>query len=345
MLGIEPKTVRHTWSVAVTLAALAFVFHARQAILIFILAIFFAYMMAPLVSLLDRFHQGRVSRSISLVVVYVTLLAVLIAAITAVAARASEEAANLISRIPELADSAKQLSKAPLPRWMEPFRGQILDLLQQQVTGGLEHFLPALRTTLGHVLSAIGNIGFVILVPILSFFFLKDAKECRAWLLDTADRLDRRDFFASLLDDMHAMLGQYIRALILLSLATFVSYEIFFAIADVPYRSLLATIAAVLEFIPVVGPLSAAVVACVVALVSGYQHVLWMVIFFLAYRLFQDYVLQPFLYSAGIELHPLLVMFGALAGEEVGGIIGMVLSVPVVASLRLIWNRALGIQR
>ncbi len=345
MLGVEPKTVRHTWSVAVTLAALALLYFARQAVLIFVLAIFFAYMMAPLVALFDRFHQGRLSRSISLVVAYVVLLSVLIGTVATVAARASEEAANLISRIPELAEGAKKLSTAPLPRWMEPFRGQILDMVQQQVSGGLEHFLPALRSTLGHVLAAIGNFGFVILVPILSFFFLKDASECRGWLLDTADRLGRRDFFSSLVADMHAMLGQYIRALILLSTATFLSYELYFALTGVPYGSLLATIAAVLEFIPVVGPLSAAVVACVVALATGYDHVLWMVIFFLAYRLFQDYVLQPILYSAGVELHPLLVMFGALAGEEIGGVFGMVLSVPVIASLRLIWNRALGITK
>lgn len=345
MLGVEPKTVRHTWSVVITLAAVAFAYFAWQAILIFILAIFFAYMIAPVVSMLDRFHQQRIPRSFSLVVVYVALLAVILAGIATVAARASEEAANLISKLPELAEGAKKLSNAPLPRWIEPFRGQILDVLQQQVQGGLEHFLPALRTTLGHVLSAIGNIGFVILVPILSFFFLKDAKEIREWLLDTAWRLDRRAFAESLVADMHAMLGQYIRALVLLSLATFVAYELFFAVIDVPYRSLLATIAAVLEFIPVVGPLTAAVVACVVALISGYQHVLWMVIFFLAYRLFQDYVLQPILYSAGIELHPLLVMFGALAGEQVGGVMGMVLSVPVLASLRLLWNRALGITK
>ncbi|MDX1981330.1 MAG: AI-2E family transporter [Bryobacteraceae bacterium] len=342
MLGIETKAVRYTWSVVVTLAAVAFLYQVRLALLIFVLAIFFAYMMAPVVSLIDRFHQGRISRSLTLGLVYMALLALIVAGIAAVAGRASQEAANLIGRLPELAESAGKLSRTPLPSWLEPFRGEILDLLQQQVQGGLERFLPMLRSTLGHVLSAIGNIGFVVLVPILSFFFLKDAGEIRGWLLDTARRMGRLEFVEGLSGEIHQMLGLYIRALALLSAATFVAYELFFSFAGVPYRSLLATIAAVLEFIPVVGPLTAAVVACVVALVSGYQHVVAMVVFFLLFRLFQDYVLQPILYSSGIELHPLLVMFGALAGEEIGGITGMVLSVPVLATLRLIWYRALG---
>jgi len=54
------------------------------------------------------------------------------------------------------------------------------------------------------------------------------------------------------------------------------------------------------------------------------------------YRLFQDYVLSPYLLSSGVELHPLLVLFGVLAGERVAGIPGMFFSVPVIAALRII---------
>jgi predicted PurR-regulated permease PerM len=52
--------------------------------------------------------------------------------------------------------------------------------------------------------------------------------------------------------------------------------------------------------------------------------------------LFQDYVLSPQLLSSGIEIHPLLVLFGVLAGEQVAGIPGMFFSVPVIAALRIV---------
>jgi predicted PurR-regulated permease PerM len=61
--------------------------------------------------------------------------------------------------------------------------------------------------------------------------------------------------------------------------------------------------------------------------------------------MFQDYVLQPYLMSSGVELHPLLVLFGALAGESLGGLWGMFLSVPVLAILRIVIVRVMRAQR
>ena len=69
-------------------------------------------------------------------------------------------------------------------------------------------------------------------------------------------------------------------------------------------RSLLAALAGVLEFIPVIGPLGAAAVCLVVAGLSGYDHLLLLVGFIAVYRLFQDYVLNPYLMSDGVECRP-----------------------------------------
>ena len=61
----------------------------------------------------------------------------------------------------------------------------------------------------------------------------------------------------------------------------------------------------------------------------------------IVYRIFQDYVLQPYLMSSGVALHPLLVIFGVLAGEQVGGVAGMFLSIPALATLRVVYVRLL----
>jgi predicted PurR-regulated permease PerM len=107
----------------------------------------------------------------------------------------------------------------------------------------------------------------------------------------------------------------------------------------VPYSILLAAIAFPLEFIPLVGPLTAAVIIIAVSVVSGYAHVWWVVIFLGVYRIFQDYVLSPQLMSKGVELHPLMIIFGVLAGGEIGGIAGIFLSIPALALVRLLYHR------
>ncbi|MGD1096876.1 MAG: AI-2E family transporter [Bryobacteraceae bacterium] len=72
---------------------------------------------------------------------------------------------------------------------------------------------------------------------------------------------------------------------------------------------------------------------------TGYPHLLWIVIFLVVYRIFQDYVLSPYLMSSGVEIHPMLVLFGVLAGEQLAGIPGMFFSVPIMAALRVIYVR------
>jgi predicted PurR-regulated permease PerM len=105
----------------------------------------------------------------------------------------------------------------------------------------------------------------------------------------------------------------------------------------VEYELLLAGLAASLEFIPVIGPVIGLAVILIVALVTGSGAALWVLIFWGIYRLFQDYLLNPYLMKTGLELHPLLVLFGVLAGEQIGGIPGMFFSVPVIAILKVIY--------
>jgi predicted PurR-regulated permease PerM len=76
-----------------------------------------------------------------------------------------------------------------------------------------------------------------------------------------------------------------------------------------------------------------------VAGLSGFHHLLWILVFLTVFRVFQDYVLAPRLLSAGTELHPLVVIFGVLAGGHIAGIPGSFLSVPVLATLRIVYRQ------
>jgi len=133
-------------------------------------------------------------------------------------------------------------------------------------------------------------------------------------------------------------LAHYMRAILLLSLATFAAFSIFFTILGIPYSFLLAALAATLEFIPMIGPLSAGAVIVLVTAVSG-GPVVSSVVFLLVFRVFQDYVLSPHLMRSGMELHPLFVLFGVFAGAEIAGIPGAFLSVPTLALVRIVYRR------
>jgi len=101
----------------------------------------------------------------------------------------------------------------------------------------------------------------------------------------------------------------------------------------------LGTIGGVLEFVPVVGPLAGALIIVTVALLMSYKHWLILIIFLGIWRLLQDYVSSPRIMGESMELHPLAAIFGVMAGGEVAGILGIYLSIPVMASLRIVFRR------
>ena len=110
--------------------------------------------------------------------------------------------------------------------------------------------------------------------------------------------------------------------------------------SSVPYSLLLSVLAGAVEFIPVAGPLTAGLTIVIVAAVSGFQHIAVVVVFLIVYRLFLDYVLQPWIMGGGLELPPLAIIFAVLAGEQLGGITGMVLAIPGLAALRVVIQHA-----
>jgi predicted PurR-regulated permease PerM len=94
-----------------------------------------------------------------------------------------------------------------------------------------------------------------------------------------------------------------------------------------------------LEFIPVIGPLVAAVTILGVVLLTSPHHWLVILIFLLVWRGIQDYVSSPHIMGESMELHPLAAIFGVMAGAEIAGILGIYLSIPVMASLRIVFRR------
>jgi predicted PurR-regulated permease PerM len=334
MLELDGRALRVVWTVFLFGLVIALIYLTRHTLVIFTLAIFLAHLLAPLVDRVQRLIPRPVSRTVALALVYLALVGAAVALLIPIGAKIGEQASALASRLPD-AIKSDPLSRVPLPSWLEVWRPRLTDFLREQTIGLGDQILPILRDLGPGILAGLGALAPVLLIPILSFFFLKDGRIMHTALVECAAP-HQRSLLEDILADLHVLVAQYIRALVLLAMATFASYSVFLSSTGVPYAILLAGVAGVLELIPVVGPLTAAIVTLLVAGLGGYPHLLWILVFLIVYRLFQDYVLSPQLLSSGVEIHPLLVLFGVLAGEQVAGIPGMFFSVPVIAALRII---------
>lgn len=340
MLGIDLKTLRVVWTIGLFAAVVATAYAIRETLLVFVIAMFFAYMLSPIVDFVCARLPKRVGRPLALAIVYIALIGLLVAAGFSLGSRLVSETQSLATKLPDFFNNPEWVSKIKVPGLLIPMRDRVIASIQQPFRTGGKDWVPYLTSAGSKLVSGISVVFFVILVPILSLFFLKDGTEMRESLIKSLTNERQQALLDSILTDVHQLMGQYIRALVLLSMATFITYVIFLSATGASYIILLSGVAAALEFIPVVGPLTAGAVIIVVTGFTGYPHLLWFVIFWPCYRLFQDYILSPYLMSSGVEVHPLLVLFGVLAGEQLAGVPGMFFSVPVIATLRVIYVQA-----
>jgi predicted PurR-regulated permease PerM len=335
MLGFDRTAARYTWSAALVLLLLALIYQVRATLFLFTLAVLFAYLLSPAVDLLYRAMPGR-ARTWALAVVYVIFVALVVIAVSQIGSRVADEAKSLAGKFPAMLENLQRQSEnSPGGSLQET----IIANIRSGITQKTNELIGALPNAGLKFLSVASNIIYVVIVPVLAFFFLKDGAIIRTHILEVAGGDDAlRRLADGLIEDIHALLARYMRALVVLSLSTFTAYGTFFTIMGVPYGVLLAVVAMMLEFIPMIGPLMASAVILIVVGVAG-NHLLPILIFLLAFRMFQDYVLSPHIMGQGVELHPLLVLFGVLAGAELAGVAGSFLSVPILALARILYLR------
>ena len=337
MLGIDSRALRAIWTLFLFVAAIAIIYIVRDTLVTFALAVFFALLLAPIVALVERVSPAWLPRTAALTIVYIALLAGIAAAIVPLGTAVMDDARVLADKLPN-ALGPDALHRLPLPAFLEPARDRIATELGAHLDEIERNAFPIMGRAFEQVLTGIGTVGRVVFVPILAFFLLKDGRSVYGRLI-TGIGGQYRMVVIEIYSDLRIVLAQYVRALMLLALITFVAYAAFLALTGAPYAVLLAGIAGVLEIVPAVGPFVAAILILGVVIISGYTKWVLLLAFLVVYRVFLDYMVQPTLMSAGVQVHPVLVMFGALAGAEIGGIAGVFFSIPVIAALRVIVMR------
>jgi predicted PurR-regulated permease PerM len=138
---------------------------------------------------------------------------------------------------------------------------------------------------------------------------------------------------ATFLNDVSETMAGYIRAQLLACLIVGVVVGVGLWLLGLPYPLVFGVGAGLFEFVPLVGPISLGAVAMLVASFHSWRNALLVFAFLAIYRVIHDYAIYPRLISRGVEVHPIVVILAVLSGAELGGVVGVFLSVPVAALL------------
>lgn len=336
MALVDSRATRIIFTVLLFAMGLAFLYTARHTLIVFLFAIFFAYLVDPAVSRLERWTR---SRGAAIAVIYLLIILGLGTLFFFIGPRIGREAQKLTESLPSLLErvnSGEIVQDIGIEHGISKNTRDQLEVFLKSHTGDLLKIAQHAGLRIAEVAQ---ESWLLVLIPILAAFFLKDGQTFSGVALSLVNSRAQREFLQGVISDMNLMLAQFIRAQLTLAALSWMAYGSFLGLMKVQYALMLASAGGILEFIPVVGPLVASILIIGVALLTGYHNWVAILIFLIAWRLVQDYVVTPRIMGKSMELHPLAAIFGVLAGGEIAGVLGVYLSIPVMASLRIVWRR------
>jgi len=304
----------------------------------FLIALFFAYVLNPLVTLLER--RG-LPRWLSSAVILLLLVGCIVAGGLFIVPALLDQARALIEGAGSLAgDASRAIESWTLTRFLERFGvtgEKAREVLAQNLAPKLQEMLTRLFEGLFDVVSSLSTLAHqllnIIIVPFVLFYLLKDFPVVlhRATMLVPRRSRDR---FVQLAGEADLLMGRYFRGAILVAaiqgtISGFVLWMI-----GVQYPVVLGVMTGVLDFVPYVGLAVSLVVSSVVALLSGGAlgtKVLLVVAMYLAQKLFEATVLGPRILGAHVGLHPVLLILCLLVFGYFLGFVGLLIAVPATA--------------
>ncbi len=322
----------------VAIGLLWVVYKLTTVILLVVLSIFFAYLVAPLVDLVQRPFRIRgrermMPRGLAIAIVYVFLFVGIGLVIYFLAPQ-------LADQFPEFKKQATAYYKtisSDADRLNQYFKQHrmpegLVDAVNKTALGLIAQGGGIVSAAVERMLGLIIYLPWLVLIPILGFFFLKDADAFRRSALAMLPRGRIRWRGDEFFQDVNSTLAAYIRAQLTACLLIGVISSLGFALIGLPSPLVLGLMSGMLEFVPLVGPLTVAILAVLLALLhSGFGMALVVLLFLGVMRIVEDYVIYPRIIGVGIHLHPLAVILAILAGAELAGVAGIFLAIPVIA--------------
>jgi len=328
---------QYFWWLAAAAAAGVLVYLLSPILSPFLAAAILAYICNPMVERMSR----KLPRSLAVALMLVLLAALLVVLLLILLPLLARQVKSIVAQTPLYIDWVKthiaplaehylgvQMDVAMLKDWLAQHTKEIqsvaLSLLPTLKSGGL---------------ALLEFLASVILVPVVLFYF---ARDWNLLIARGAELVPRRwhDQVTSMLREIDAILGEFLRGQLLVMLLMAVFYTIGLWLVGLDYALSVGLIAGVLTFVPYLGVIAGEVIATLTGLLQfgDLTHLLWIWGVFAAANILEGNVFVPWLVGDRIGLHPVAVIFALLAFGQLFGFTGVLLALPASAAL-LVWLR------
>jgi predicted PurR-regulated permease PerM len=312
-------------------ALLRIVSIARHVIVWFLIALFLALAINPLVEWLQR--RGVRSRGLASGSAFVLVLLTLVLIGALFIPTLVRNVNNFVDAVPGYVDD---ITKGRGRLGFLETKYHVVEKVREQVEkGGARRLLGLSGTAVAITKGVINIVVGIVTVTFLTFFMLLEGPQ---WI----DRLygllppESQPRWRKVGHDIYRTVGGYVTGNLAISLIAGTLTTIVLLATGVPFAVALGLLVAILDLIPLAGATIAAILIGTVAFLHSIVAGIVVVVFFILYQQFENHLLQPLVYGRTVQLSPLVVLIAVLIGAEIAGILGALAAIPVAGAIQVL---------
>lgn len=300
----------------------------------FVVSLVIAYLLDPLVSFFER---RKVSRTLSIIIMFVLILAIVSGIFASFIPKLVSEIGEFVEAFPSIVRSIsnfiEDLQKGTLPFNMDEIPSFIN--LEKELSNLSQKIIAAVGSITSSIISGTGKLLDLIMIPIITFYYLKD-KDDAIHILTSIIPNKYKSKVKSMGADISKVLGGFIRGQLIV--ATFVGLltGIGCVLIGLPYSLTIGVVAGFTNVIPYFGPWLGGILPVSLALIVDPVKVIWVIVLILIVQQVESNFLSPQIMSQSVGLHPLVVMFSVLLFGNIFGLIGMIIGVPIMGTIKVL---------
>lgn len=302
------------------------------------LAAVIVYLLNPMVSFLAA---RRIPRLASTAVAYIVLIGAMVGLGSLIGPLIVDQTGDFVERVPEIATSLLETTNAQLSRFgLPPIEAETAELgetIQTYVSDNTEQVLGLLRgagTVAGRILHALLT---VVLAPILAFYLLVDLPRVTEGIRRLIPPDGRGEVF-SVGERILTTVGRYFRGQLGVAAFVAVGTALGLWVVGLPFWALVGTVTGLFNLVPLIGPFVGGIVGVIVAFTvgDGLGQAAAVVVVVTLVQQIDNHAITPVIHARTVKVHPITVIVALLVAGSLYGILGMLVAIPVVATVKLV---------
>ncbi|MBY0544762.1 MAG: AI-2E family transporter [Gammaproteobacteria bacterium] len=293
-----------------------------------------AFLLEALVLRIDTFCHRR---WLSVLIAYSLFIGILVVLIVFLIPLLWAQMANLVSQLPTIVGRSQLILTHLEQSYPQIFTDAQINTAITQFRGNIAHYGQVVLTlSLSSIPTLISLVIYLILVPLLIYFFLMDKDKLLAWISNYLPH--RHGALEKISAEVHVQLGNYVKGKVIeIIIVTFASY-LMFSIIQLQYAFLLAVAVGVSVLIPYIGALVVTVPVLIIGFVQwGWSsHFLWLIAIYSIIIALDGNVLVPFLFSEAVSLHPVAIIVAVVFFGGIWGFWGIFFAIPLASLVKAI---------